>query len=219
MPRKKSLPHHVIAIPNPDKGFHESVDKLEKDRADLPHPFRILMCGQPNCGKTTLALNLILHQTKPFERIVVWHTDPGTSEYELVTDEIVEEAPQLEDFDKEKKNLVVIDDVALRGLGKDEKWRLDRLLGNWSTHSNISVVVTSQQPNAIPANIRRQCNSYVLWKSTDMQSLKDIALKCGCEAADLRKYFHHLKTPKDSLLIDLTGFHSKYRKNLFQDLG
>ena len=147
MPKKKALPQRIIALPNRDKGFHESPEKLHRDRADFPHPFRVALVGAPNCGKSTLCQNLILHQTPPFERILIWHCDAETQEYADVTDEIVLVCPQMEDFDACEKTLCIIDDVALKSLGRAEKMRLDRLCGNWSTHRSISLMITSQQPN------------------------------------------------------------------------
>ncbi len=214
------LPHRIIALPNGDKGFHESVKKLDKNKADLPHPFRAALVGAPNCGKSTLAANILMHQSPPFKRVIVWHCDPGTKEWEHTTDEIVTECPKLEDFD-ERKTCVVVDDIALKSLPKDEKMRADRLLGNWSTHGGghgggISVILTSQQPNQLPANLRRCCNVFVLWRSTDAQSIKDIALKCGIGGRDLNALLRLLEGPKDSLCVDLTGSPYLYRRNLFE---
>ena len=212
------LPHKLIALPNADKEWHESCKKLDKDRADFPHPFRMALIGSPNVGKSTLALNLILHQTPPFERILVWHCDPDTKEYKHVTKEIISEAPHMEDFDPKQKTCLIIDDIALKGLSKDEKTRLDRLCGNWSTHRHISVIITSQQPNQLPANIRRMMNVFCLWRSTDAQSLRDVALKCGIEGVDLKGLLHLMKGPRDSLCIDLTGSPYLYRRNIFEDI-
>ena len=218
MPKKKALPQRIIALPNRDKGFHESPEKLDKDRADFPHPFRMALIGAPNCGKSTLCQNIILHQTPPFQRVLVWHCDESTQEYTDVTDEIVSVCPKMEDFDPEIKQLVVIDDVALKSLDKAEKMRLDRLCGNWSTHRNISVMITSQQPNQLPASIRRMMNVFVLWRSTDAQSLHDVASKCGIERSDLKGLLNLLEGARDSLCIDLTGSPFTYRRNLFDDI-
>ena len=212
----KGLPHKLIALPNADKGFHESVKKLDKNKADLPHPFRAALVGAPNSGKSTLAANLILHQSPPFERVIVWHCDPETKEWEHTTDEVVGECPQMEDFDPNQKTCCVIDDIALKALPKEEKKRLDRLCGNWSTHRNISVILTSQQPNQLPASIRRMMNVFCLWRSTDAQSLMDIALKCGITSGDLQGLLKLLHGPKDSLMIDLTGSPYRYRRNVFE---
>ena len=212
---KSKLPHRLIPLPNADKGFHESCDKLHTNKGNFAHPFRACLIGAPNSGKSTLAANLIMHQDPPFQRVLVWHTDTETREWEHTTSEIVAECPKMEDFTGEK-TCVVIDDIALKGLGKDEKMRLDRLCGNWSTHrpGGISVIITSQQPNQLPANIRRMMNVFCLWRSTDAQSIKDIALKCGIQGGDLSALLRLLDGPKDSLCIDLTSPY-RYRLNLF----
>ena len=212
------LPQRIIALPNRDKAWHESPEKLDHDRANFPHPTRIAMVGAPNCGKSTLCQNLILHQTPPFERILIWHCDIETKEYQDVSDEIVDVCPQITDFDPDVKNLCIIDDVALKSLDKAEKARVDRLCGNWSTHRSISVMITSQQPNQLPASIRRMMNVFVLWRSTDAQSLHDVASKCGIERSDLKALLGLLENPRDSLCIDLTGSPYMYRRNVFDDI-
>ena len=69
------LPHRLIPLPNADKGFHESVKKLEKNKANCPHPFHAALIGAPNSGKSTLAANFILHQDPPFARVIIYHCD------------------------------------------------------------------------------------------------------------------------------------------------
>lgn len=218
-PKKKTqqgLPHCIIPIPNADKGFHESVKKLDKNLADFPHPFRAALIGAPNSGKSTLAANLVLHQSPVFERVIVWHCDPETKEWGHTTDEVVGECPHIEDFDPDQKTCCIIDDIALKSLNKEEKMRCDRLLGNWSTHRNISVIITSQQANQLPANLRRCCNAFCIWRSTDAQSLRDIAVKCGIQPSELGALLRFLEGPKDSLCVDLTGSPYRYRRNLFE---
>ena len=212
----KGLPHKIIALPNADKGFHESVKKLDKNKANMPHPYRVALVGAPNVGKTNTAMHLIMHQSPPFERVVVWHCDPETKEWDHTTEEIVGECPALESFDATQKTCLVIDDIALKCLSKDERKILDRICGFASTHKNLSVILTSQQPNQLPASIRRMMNMYCLWRSTDAQSLKDIALKCGIDGKDLNSLLSLLEGPKDSLCIDLTGSPYRYRRNIFE---
>lgn len=216
MSSKKKLPHRIIPLPNADKGFHESVTKLDKDKGDFAHPIRLIACGPPNSGKTTLIANLLLHQTPPFERVVVWHCDPDSQEWSHVTDEIIPDCPNIENFDPETKNALIIDDVAVKSLNKKDRHTLDRLCGYASTHRNISIFITGQQPSHFPASIRRQCSVFCLWRSTDMQSLRDISTKCGIMASDLKQLLSFLETPKDSLCIDLTGSKYKYRRNIFE---
>ena len=36
----------LVVIPNDDKHFHEKPD--EHNLANMPHPFRMILCGPPN---------------------------------------------------------------------------------------------------------------------------------------------------------------------------
>ena len=211
----KGLPHRLIPIENADKTWHESVKKLDTNLANFAHPFRLCACGPPNSGKTTMFQNLLLHQKNPFQKVTVFHCDSETKEWSSVCDSVVTECPRIEDFDPDVKNLCIIDDIALKSLGKDERMRLDRLCGSWSTHRNISIMISAQQPNQIPASIRRMMSIYCLWKSVDLMSLRDLATKCGVAHNDLTALMSLLEKPTDSLCIDLTSKY-KYRRNIFE---
>ena len=212
----KALPHKLIPLPNADKGFHESVKKLDNNLADFAHGnFRLASIGPPNSGKSTLFANLVLHQSPPFEKIIVWHCDAETKEWASVCDSVVTECPHIEDFDPNVKNCCIIDDIALKSLGRDERMRLDRLCGSWSTHRSISIMISAQQSNQLPASIRRMMSVFCLWKSVDLLSLCDLAIKCGVEPTELAALMRLLEKPTDSLCIDLTSKY-KYRRNIFE---
>ena len=213
----KGLPHKIIALPNADKGFHESVKKLDKNKADFPHGnFRLVAIGPPNVGKSTTFQNLVLHQSPAFgKKIIVWHCDAETKEWASVCDSVVTECPHIEDFDPDVKNCCIIDDIALKSLDRDERMRLDRLCGSWSTHRSISIMISAQQSNQLPASIRRMMSVFCLWKSVDLLSLRDLAIKCGVEPTELAALMRLLEKPTDSLCIDLTSKY-KYRRNIFE---
>ena len=61
-------------------------------------------------------------------------------------------------------------------------------------------------------------NIFVLWRSTDLQSLNDVAMKAGIEKADLKGLLNLLEGPRDSLCIDLSGSPYLYRRNVFEDI-
>jgi hypothetical protein len=211
-----------IAFPNKDKGFHESWrDKGTLNLANFPHPFRACFIAKPNCGKTTTALNFILHQDPDFERVVVVHHDPeATQEYNDIGAEITDQIPSKDDLDASKKQLVIIDDLFVKKLPKQDEAKLDRLFGYNSTHKNCSVIITCQDYSSIPPNIRRLCNIFCIWKIHDRISQKLLSKKVGLEEEDLRTLFKTILTgDKDFLCVDMTD-HSPalYRKNLFQPI-
>lgn len=198
---KQVLPRSLLAIKNLDKKFHEAW-KPGDDMLNFPHPFRGVVMGPPNCGKTTTVKNILLRQDPPFARFYVIHCDGGyTHEYDDVEGKMLSKIPSPEDWPGQEKTLVVIDDLELKTLKPEQRRNLDRLFGYVSTHKNISVLLNSQDPFNVPAIVRRCSNLWVLWPGRDIDSLQNCARKCG---EDLRTLFQYCTGPKDSLWIDLT---------------
>ena len=75
----KGLKNKLIVLPNDDKHFHEEPDY--EDLGNFPHPFRMVLSGSPNCGKTNVIYNILLHKKPAFERIIIFHNDPSRLEY------------------------------------------------------------------------------------------------------------------------------------------
>lgn len=221
MPGKKKvslrLPNRIIPLPNPDKNFHEKWYK-GRNKLNIPHPFRAVCLGPPNVGKTTIVKNLILRAKPEFEEIVVIHCDPDyTKEYDDVGVEMLSEIPAPEEWEGLVKSLVILDDLEYKSMNKNQKRNLDRLFGFVSTHKNISIILCSQDPFNVPCIVRRCSNLWILWKSSDIDSMSVCARKTGLKPRAFHSIFNRLMTePRDSLWIDMTA-HSPYpmRKNGF----
>jgi hypothetical protein len=127
--KKKKLPKELIPIPNADKAFHEKW-KSGRDLLNFPHPFRGVFMGPPNMGKSTTVKNLILRAKPPFEEVLCIHCDADfTQEYDDVGATMLGEIPAPSEFEGEVKTLVIIDDLDIKNLNKDQKSNLDRLFG------------------------------------------------------------------------------------------
>jgi hypothetical protein len=137
---KNLLPKKLLALPNADKAFHEEWDE-GRDMLNFPHPFRAVFLGPPNTGKSTTVKNLLIRQQPPFEEVVVIHCDAEhTKEYDDIGDvKLLSVIPAPEEWEGIKKTLVIIDDLELKTLAKDQKRNLDRLFGYVSTHKHISL--------------------------------------------------------------------------------
>jgi hypothetical protein len=201
--------HEIVALDNPDKNFHE---KWTADRhlANIPHPYRCVMIGKPNSGKGVVLQQLILHADPPFENIKVWHCSPEqTHEFDDVVvnpeEDIVGDIPPLSSWDPDVKNLLIIDDVNLAGLSKEDKKIFDRTCGFTSTHCNLSICILVQDLLQVKPNIRRMMNVICLWKLPDTDAMAVLARRCGVK----RKYFMQLmrkfKSYHDFLMIDGTN--------------
>lgn len=199
--RRVRLPTMLIAIKNKDKGFHERW-KETSDWLDFPHPFRGVVLGPPNSGKTTTVKNIMMRQTEPFKRLYVIHCDPhSTHEYKDVDGIMLTDFPQPRQWTGNDKTLVVIDDVELNTLNKRQRKALDRLFGYVSTHRNISVLLCSQDTFNTPAIVRRCSSLWIMWPCKDVDQMTTIGRRCG---VDLRNLFRLCTNPRDSIWIDLT---------------
>ena len=161
----------LFVIPNEDKLFHEEPDY--KNLCNFSVPFRMCLCGPPNVGKTNFVYNVLYNKTPGFDRIIIYHNDPSTEEYQNVQADYVEELPQIEEIDPEIRNLLIIEDIDCKNMknGRQQRSLLDRYFGSFSTHHNISIILTAQDPFQIPPNIRRMSSHVVLWKNHDLNSM------------------------------------------------
>lgn len=211
------LPNKLIAIKNKDKKFHEQWSE-RRNPLNFPHPFRGVMMGPPNVGKSTCCKNLLLRAKPEFEEVFIIHCDPDyTQEYEDVGGKLIGSIPSPEQWDGQVKTLVILDDLEYKGMSKDERRALDRLFGYVSTHKNISVLLCAQDAFNIPPIVRRCSNLFVFWKNNDHDSMSNIARKSGISSYEFKQLFNEfIKEPRDSLWIDMTcGSPYPLRKNGF----
>ena len=217
--KKRKLPDVLLALSNPDKEFHERWS-AKRNMLDLPHPFRGVLLGPPNCGKSTTVKNILIRADPPFEVCTVIHCDPEhTKEYADLGDqcEIRGDIPTPEEWgDGDIKQLVIIDDLEVKQLPKEQMRNLDRLFGYVSTHKNISVMLCSQDAFNVPPIVRRCSNIWVLWQGPDLDSMSAVARKSGLTSKDLKRIFDTFNSDKDSVWIDRTsGTPYPLRKNAF----
>lgn len=216
------LPNALVILENPDKTWHEQWT-VKRGILNFPHPTRIVLAGPPNRGKTNVIKNLILHQNPPFEKIIVVHISPEfTHEYDDLMDsddvfKMVGAIPPFKEFTDGLKTLVILEDLNFKGMKPDQKFRINRLFGNWSTHNGISVYATTQDWFAMHPDVKRLSNVFILWEGVDRRSMSQIALKVGLTADHLKRLFSLTKVKFDSIWMDLTaGSPFPLRMNGFQ---
>lgn len=211
------LPNELFMIPNLDKKFHEKWDD-GRNKLNFPHPWRGVFLGPPNSGKTTTIKHIILRAKPQFEEVVVIHCDAEyTQEWTDIDCEMLSEIPNPEDWEGKIKTLVILDDIEYKGMNKTQKRNLDRLFGFVSTHKNISVALTSQDPFNVPCIVRRCSNLWVLWRCNDLDAMATVARKSGMKSEGFNSIFNQLMLDKkDSLWLDMSD-KSPYpmRKNGF----
>jgi len=224
----------LIGFGNADKSFHESWTP-GRNLLNFPHPWRCLLAGPPNSGKSTAVKNILIRADPAFDRVVIVHADPdNTKEYDDIKADcpkesviMVSEIPAPESWEYELddngeeiilKTLLIIDDLDCRSLNREQRKFLDRSLGYVSTHRSVSVAVCCQDMFNLPPAARRNCNIYILWRSPDLTAMQAIANKFGVK--DLQRLFDdYCKSRRDSLWFDSTnGTPAPVRLNGFQVL-
>ena len=207
--RKVKLPKRLLVVPNEDKLFHENWYK-GRDELDIPHPFRGVCLGPPNCGKGLVVQNILMRTLdgkRPFKEVYCIHCDPEfTKEWDNCGAEMLAEIPPPEEWEGKVKTLVIIDDLELKGLNKIQKRNLDRLYGFVSTHKNVSVILCAQDAFNVPPIVRRCSNLWVMWKMNDLDAMSAVSRKSGMSSGNFNSIFNQLMCDNhDSLWIDMTS--------------
>lgn len=211
-------PNKLTVIKNADKGFHEKWDD-DRSLGNIPHPFRCLCIGPPNCGKTGVAVNLFLRQKPHFTRLIVVHIDKDFSaEWDLCDPtELTDTVPDFRDIDGKEKTLIVFEDYEFSHLSKKDLALVSRLWGYCSTHKNTSIIACQQDPSVLPAIMRRLSNVFILWPAIDISILDRYGTKMGLLKGELALLIRkHCKEQWDGIWLDNTkGTRAKVRLNCF----
>lgn len=218
----KTLPKKMIYMKNGDKLNHEKWFP-NRNIANLPRPYRAILCGGVNSGKTTTAKNLILRAYPRFDRIMLVHCSPSSTEWDdlgLSEEDKFTDIPDMDEFPEEgstEKCLIILEDVEYVGPESKHK-NLYMLFRYISTHRNTSVILNYQNFVSIPKIARRLANFFTIWRMPDGDQMRIIEKKVGLKKNELLEMFEACcDDPRDSLSFDLTlKSPAPIRKNLFQ---
>jgi len=211
MKKKHSIPKKIIIFQCPEKAkFTEHWDKKRsRNLMSFPHPWRAILFGPPNSGKTSIIKNMILHANPEFDKIYICHfLEDYTTEYDNLGDSCImlDELPSKEDIDPSEKNLVILEDLDFKHMNQDDKKKLSRLFGAISSHCNTSVVLAAQDAFNIPPIARRCSNIWCLWLKgmSDLDSVSNVARKCNMKSSHLNNIRKMMNDTHDFLCVDLT---------------
>ena len=216
MKKETEYPDEILHIKNLEKTYHESWYK-GRNKLNFPHPFRMLLLGGVNMGKTNITKNVILRANPPFKKIYLLHVGGDyTLEYDDIQTETLEAIPKPDDdiFDPKVKKLFIIEDKEYKFMSKKELQNLDRLFGYVSTHRNTSIISTGQYFYNMPVPIRNMSNIFVIWRPLDLDSLNSIGRRIGLRKEEILSIMdRYFKKSRDSLWVDLTT-NSPYKLRL-----
>ena len=223
--QKKKLgkaPRELVDMSNPDKTRHE-VYKPGQNCIRFPKPFRCVILGKVNSGKSYLAKHILMaHQgcAPKFEEVHIVHgcADTHTTEYDLIEPtSISQEIPSYLDFDPMPHKLLILDDVDFTGMNQKDLKRISELMRFGSSHCNLSVILMHQAFFRIPKIVKDCSNVFIIFRPHDNDELASIGRRVGLKKKKIFDLFNDcLPEWRDSLLINLIpNAPHKFYKNLF----
>lgn len=213
---------------------------------NFPQPFRFLTVAQPNCGKTSALLTILLNLKPIPKNIFILHPEtidynkrpiegegdsyyinedtPRIKEYENIKAIYLNTIPDLKFMKKYKKdiNLLIIDDVNIRQLVKNDSFSMntyDKMLSYASTHYNFSIMQCFQNlfQQALPSTYRYS-NILLMFKYDDIFMMRRLFSSFGVCRNDSDQIMQFLKQNNNghnSILINnQPGSPYKYLLNL-----
>lgn len=231
----EKLPDKKIVI----KKFGFTCDDIDES---IPKPLPqtlnwfMLICGKPGSGKTTLLLNLICKRgknyNKKYDRIFVFSPSlitlkddpfedlPDDQKFQELDTEILEAV--LEDISGTGEKILLIMDDVVNDMKKSAS--LQTLLGKILMNrrhlagagGSVSVIITTQVYNKIPAPIRKTASQIFIYHTKNKKELEtifdELVLIPKQEYYDLLKYTFQKKN--DFLYIDVNKeFNRMFHRN------
>ena len=208
----------MLAISNPNKtGHHKDQNRDKRLASTLPsYPARLILAGRSGAGKGSTAKNIFHRATPAFDRIVVYHYDISSLEWQDCDALMISELPEnpSEFWNRNQKNLLVIDEVPMNS-NKESRNRLDRMFNYVASHYSVSVYLLQQSFTSIPRSARRAADMWLIWGSVDQHSVRHISSTTGHDFAELLK----LTVNKyEFIAFDFSGQGPALRLNLFQPI-
>ena len=64
---------------------------------------------------------MLIHAEPPFERIVIYHSDPSSKEYNDIDAEYIDYIPEVDFWDEDIKHLFILEDINFQRLNEIKK--------------------------------------------------------------------------------------------------
>ena len=225
---RPTLPRKIVVIKNSEKDVGNWSENWQspKDRniACIPHSFRLLALGAVSRGKSNTMKNLFLvHQasSRPFKELYICTCSLASTEWnDLEPTGLMDSLPDVEFFDRKKKTCLIIDDMELNKLSREQERRLSTIFRFVSSHRNLSVMCGYQSFFDTHPLIRKCANVFLLYKPTSRQEESMIANRVGLDKEDLHYIFKKIcNGPYDSLMVDRSvGTPYPLRRNVYEPI-
>ena len=204
------------------KRFHLKSHNPNFDKHGINVPFRMLIVGSSGSGKTQTLLNIIHTMGETFQNLHVITKNKDEPLYNYLQDKLkeninivegIEQAPNLDKFDKDEQSLIVMDDLVLERNQKALEQYFIR-----ARKLNCSLIYISQSYYAVPPIIRKNLTYLVIKRLSSLPDLFRILREysLGVDKEQLKKIYEASTTEnkQDFLLVDLDADpKDRFRKN------
>ena len=185
-------------------------------------PFRMLIIGGSGAGKTQTFLNILHNFGNTFQNIFIITKNKDEPLYNYLEDKLgkdglsvkegINNAPNLDDLDKDEQTLIVMDDLVLE---KNQRQLEEYFIR--ARKQNASLIYISQSYYAVPRMIRQNLTYLVIKRLNTLGDLFRIMREysLGVDKDQLKKiYDASTDTKQNFLLVDLEEEPaSRFRKN------
>ena len=194
---------------------------------DIHHiklPFRMLITGSSGSGKTQTLLSLLHNMPRTFEKIIITTKNKDEPLYNWLEDKFEKDAnfemreidkdglPDLDKFDKEQNNLLVMDDL----VGEKNQKPMEQFFLR-ARKKGCSLVYITQSYYAVPRMIRSNLTYLIIKQVSSMKNLTMIMREydLGIDRTQLIDMYKQATEQKAGfLMIDLEGDEGKkFRKD------
>lgn len=178
-------------------------------------PFRCVIIGPPNSGKSSICKNLIVHAEPEYTKVYVisngsskeWsdYADVMFSVDDLTKDVIGEFTNEIDG-----QRIVIIDDIEMNHVSKEKKEFFNLLFKHISSHYNLSIIVSIQEYKMLPIELRANINVFCLSLNIkDIEGISILGKKVGLSYKQFKTLFTNMKhmvenTQYEYLVIDNT---------------
>jgi len=121
------------------------------------------------------------------------------------------------------KKCLIIDDMNLKNMNKEQSRNLSKIISYSSSHYNMTVFIATQDSfSTLPVSVLRFCNFFSIFRFSDICYLKMLLNRVGISKKFQDKIMAEMKTYDlhDFLCIDNTfGSPCRYRRNIYTPLA
>lgn len=227
---KKPLPELTMDVTNYDHVIPKHLDMTYRNKYENApkHPARILIVGPSNCGKSNVAINLIM-KFMVFDKLWIFCKDPLENKYQYLKlkfqqvaealskelgktvklDDIfklssdINDLPDIDKIDRTKQHLMLFDDFVV---DKSANSKIENIFIR-GRKSNITSIYLSQSMHDTTKMIRLQCSHLFIFDVKSKRELTEIS-KTFCSDLDypeFRKLYQSaVGKPYSFLMIDNT---------------